>query len=89
MPDINKIWRRIERHRGEEFHTKTGLPFTYELQGEIFRPSRTTQNISRGDFERALSIAPFDGPGDVNRMVGGPAYIWAVLHDSRIRQEDY
>ena len=89
MPDINEIWRRIERHQGEEFHIKNGQPFTYELLGEIFRSSRANRNIPRGDFEKALSIAPFDGPGNVNWMVQGPSYIWAVLHDPRIRQEDY
>ena len=89
MPNIDEIWRRIERHEGEEFHTKKGLPFTYAIQGEIFRSSRANRNIPRRDFEKALKIAPFDGPGDLNRMVQGPAYVWAVLHDPRIRQRDY
>ena len=89
MPNIDEIRRRIERHKGKEFHTKRELPFTYEIQGENFRSSRANRDIPRRDFEKALKIAPFDGPGDVNRMVQGPAYVWAVLHDRRIRQGDY
>ena len=89
MPNIDEIRRRIERHEGEEFHTITERPFTYEIRGEIFRSSRANRNIPGRDFEKALKIAPFDGPGDLNRMVQGPAYVRAVLHDPRIRQGDY
>ena len=89
MPDINGIWRRIERCQGEEFHTISGLPFTYEVEGNVFRASRAKQNILRTDFERVLEIAPIDGPGEINWEVRGPAYIWAVLHDPRIRLKDY
>ena len=89
MPEFTEIWRRIERHQGEEFRTRTGLPFTYEVQGDIFRSDRANQDVSRMDFERALAIAPFDGPGNINRQVRGPACIRAVLHDPRIRKDDY
>lgn len=27
------VWDRIRAHAGETFHTKTGLPFTYEVPG--------------------------------------------------------
>ena len=89
MSDINDIWRRIEWHQGEEFHTITGKHFAYEVHENIFWSSRAKQNISRANFERALAFVPFDGPGHVNQMVRSPAYISAVLHDPRIRQEDY
>lgn len=86
---INNVWRRLEEHEGREFKTKTGLPFTYELDGDVFRPSRTNYKVAKTDFLKALELVPFDGPGVVNNIVRGPAYVWAVLHDKRIRREDW
>ena len=89
MPEFDEIWTRIVAHQGEEFRTRSGLPFTYEIEGAAFRCSRTDWLIGRKDFEHAYTIVPIDGPGRINRMVQGPAYVWAVLHDARIRQQDY
>ena len=86
MPNtpFEEIWRRIVTHEGEIFRTKTGLEFTYRIDGEGFYPSRTSYRISKTDFRRAYEIIPIDGPGVINDIVRGPAYVWAVLHDQRI-----
>ena len=89
MVTIEEVWARIVKHEGEEFHTKKGLPFTYEIRGEVFFPSRTDDQISKSDFEKTLECVPFAGPSVVNRLVRGPSYVWAVLHDPRIRLQDY
>ena len=86
---IDDLWHRLKDCEGQVFETKTGKPFTYEIAGEVFHPSRTEYNISKADFRKALVRAPFDGPGVVNRTVRGPSYVWAVLHDMRIRQQDW
>lgn len=78
------IWDRIREHEGEIFHTKTGLEFTFKIQGEGFYPSRTKYRISRSDFKKAYQFYPIEGPGDINQIVRGPTYIWSVLHDKRI-----
>jgi hypothetical protein len=83
-PTIDEVWARLKRIQGEEFRTKTGQPFTYVVSGRVFRPSRTTYNISRADFQKALARVPFDGPGVIRDTVRGPAYVWAVLHDKRV-----
>lgn len=87
--DINTIWSRLRAHAGEEFETKAGKPFTYEIDGNIFRPSRTQRNIHAGNFEKALKLLPISGPGEIRHLVQGPAYVWAVLHDRRIRKNDW
>ena len=86
MPNtpFEEIWRRIVTHEGEIFRTKTGLEFTYRIDGEGFYPSRTNYRISKTDFRKAYEIVPIDGPGVINDIVRGPAYVWAVLHDQRI-----
>ena len=88
-PKIEEVWRRIKALEGEEFHTKTGKTFTFEITGDVFRPSRTEYNVSKSDFGKAFEFVPFDGPGVVNNLVRDPAYVWAVLHDRRIRQQDW
>lgn len=88
-PTLDAVWQRIKRLEGQTFHTKTGKPFKFEIVGDVFRPSRTEYNISKADFGKALELVPFDGPGIVNYLVRGPAYIWAVLHDPRVRMQDW
>ena len=87
--DIDSAWARIRSHAGEEFETITGKPFTYEVSGSVFRPSRTKYNISESDFVKALRLWPLEGPGQINNLVRGPAYVWAVLHDQRISRGDW
>jgi len=86
---IDELWSRLRSCQGESFQTKTGKPFTYEMNGDVFHPSRTEYNISKAEFRKALADVPFDGPGVINRTVRGPSYVWAVLHDRRIRREDW
>jgi hypothetical protein len=88
-PSVDELWIRLKICEGDEFKTKTGKPFTYEISGNVFLPSRTFYDISKADFQKALESVPFDGPGVINRTVRGPAYVWAVLHDKRIRQQDW
>lgn len=88
-PQFAVVWNRILACEGEQLETITGLPFTYEISGEIFIGSRTQYNISKSDFERAYAHVPIQGPGVISNLVRGSAYIWAVLHDRRIRQSDW
>ena len=88
-PSIDEVWHRLKSLQGQDFQTKTGKPFTYELSGNVFHPSRTIYNVSKDDFRKALILVPFDGPGVIRDAVRGPAYVWAVLHDRRVRREDW
>lgn len=86
---IDEVWRRLKELEGHEFETKTGKPFTFEINGDMFRPSRTDYQVSKNDFRKVLALVPVDGPGAINNAVRGPAYIWAVLHDTRVRGQDW
>jgi hypothetical protein len=88
-PSIDELWARLKTYAGEKFETKTGKPFTYEMSGDVFHSSRTDYNISKSEFKKAFALVPFDGPGVINSTVRGPAYVWAVLHDNRIRKQDW
>ena len=91
MVDIEEVWARIVEHEGEEFPMKRGAILTYEIQGNVFFPSHTDYPIPipKSNFEKMLELVPFDGPGVVNQSIRGSSYIWVVLHDPRIRLQDY
>jgi hypothetical protein len=89
IPSIEDVWNRIRAHEGQEFETKTGKPFTYTVSADAFYPSLTDYRISKKEFLKAFEHVPFDGPGVINDKVRGPAYVWAVLHDRRIRRQDW
>ncbi len=86
---FEEIWSRIIINSGELFHTKTGLEFTYKIEGDRFYPSRTDYAISKTDFRTAYELVPIDGPGVINDKVRGPAYVWAVLHDQMISNGEW
>jgi hypothetical protein len=83
------LWLRIRACEGQEFATISGKPFTYEVAGNILITSRTSFNLAKSDFEKALSLVPIGGPGEISNLVRGSAYVWALLHDKRIRKLDW
>ena len=88
-PQFDEIWSRIDGLEGQIFHTKTGLEFTYIIAEGVLKPSRTDYKIGRADFETAYKKVPLGGPGEINQIVRGPSYVWAILHDQRISNGDW
>lgn len=89
MKNIEDIWDHIASLEGAEFHTKTGMPFTFTVSGDLLCVSRTEYNLSKANFAKALEIAPVDGPGKISNIVKGPSYVWALLHDARVRRSEW
>lgn len=89
MKNMNSVWNRLKDLEGEEFFTKTGKPFSYSISGDVLCVTRTEYNLTKVNFGKALEVAPFDGPGSVNNLVRGPSYVWALLHDDRVRADDW
>lgn len=86
---IEELWGRLTKLQGQEFETIRGLPFTYTITRTALRPSRAQWDIGWGDFEKALALVPIEGPGVISNLVRGSAYVWALLHDKRVRQQDW
>lgn len=78
------VWTRIMNSQGNTFKTKTGLKFTYEILAGYLITSRTKYKLRKEDFKRAFDLLPLGGPGEINNIVRGPAYVWAILNDTRI-----
>lgn len=89
MLPFSEVWNRIKEQAGKVFYTKKGLKFTYTIQGTTLIPSRSNSPLSRKDIMSAYRHIPLDGPGEITGLVRGPSYIWAILHDKRIRKTDW
>lgn len=88
-PSFAEIWKRIIACENEEFKTISNLPFTYEINGTTLIPSRTEYNLSKSDFIKAYELVPINSPQVITKLVRGPSYIWAILHDERISRGEW
>ena len=75
--------------RGDEFRTVTKMPFTYEVIGDYLVSSRTEYKISKSDFAKAYAEVPLSGPGEITKLVRGSSYVYAILHDERISNNEW
>lgn len=85
MMTFEDIWNNVKSNEGEAFKTIRGLEFTYALAGDYLIPSRTNYKISKSDMNKAFDLLPLSGPGEISDVVRGSAYLWALLHDGRIK----
>jgi len=85
MDDFQSVWARITSLSGETFHTKTGIPFSYDAAGSSVVLRNTERNLPRSQFRQALARFPISGPGDLQDLQG-PSYMYAILSDPRVRE---
>ena len=88
MVTFETIWARIKEHEGETFQQIRGGEFKYTIAGSSMKPDRTNQNIPRTHLEKAFLILPLKNTVPIHHL-RGPAYIFAVLMDRRIRKVDW
>jgi len=83
-PSFEEVWMRLQKRAGEAFFTKTGIRFTYGVEGDRVVLNRINYSLSKSDFMKAYSKVPMEGPSEIASLVRGPSYVWAILHDARI-----
>lgn len=88
-PSMAEVWRRIDALQGEHFETIRGLAFSYSVDGDILVTDRTDYPLRVAEFAKALELVPLAGPSEITKLVRGPSYIWAILHDPRVRASDW
>lgn len=81
---FDEIWNRIVSNEGQIFKTKTGKEFIYSVINNGIVTNKTNYILSKNDIKKVFNIMPVEGPGRINDLVRGPAYIWAILNDNRI-----
>jgi len=89
MISFSEVWERIINNAGKVFYTKMGLKFTYAVQENGLLTNRTEYQLTRKDVMSAYRHVPLEGPGEIAGLVRGQSYIWAILHDKRIRKTDW
>jgi hypothetical protein len=83
---FEEVWARIVSHAGVVFRTPNHHPFTYVVRGDGVYTSRSSYRIPRTDFAKAYELVPIETPGEIEELVAGAAYVWAILHDRKISQ---
>ena len=86
---IDAVWLRIRLREGSTFRTKQGIEFTYRIRpDDCLDCNKTSSLLYRDDFEKALPALPVS---NVNQLPATPVrrFIWAILHDERIRMGDW
>ncbi|MDR2717052.1 MAG: hypothetical protein LBB89_03175 [Treponema sp.] len=86
MQDFYIIWNNIIANEGNTFYTISGKEFTYRINGNFLITDRTERNIPKNDIEKAFNSLPLNGPSEINNLVQGPSYVWAILNDNRINK---
>lgn len=86
--NIDVIWKRICDHEGKTFRQIRGKEFTYTIIGNAVRLSTTNYNVGKGTFEKALQLMPLSNTVPIQDLPA-PSYVYAILMDDRIRQNDY
>jgi len=82
------VWRRVEAHAGQSFRQKRGGEFTYEVRSGTVWPDRTNRALSRSQFAQAFKHVPLSSTVPLQQLQG-PSYLYAILMDDRIRQQDW
>jgi hypothetical protein len=90
MPHLtfDRVWQRIEAHAGETFRQIRGGEFAYEVRSGAVWPDRTERALPRSHFEQAFAHVPLTLTVPLQRLQG-PSYLYAILMDRRIRQDDW
>ncbi len=83
--DFQSIWLNIINCEGQTFKTVRGLPFKYRVEDNYLIPDRTNYPLAKSEFKKAAAIPNLQGPGQINDLVRGPSYVFAILSDKRIR----
>ncbi|SHH71908.1 hypothetical protein SAMN02745196_01184 [Clostridium collagenovorans DSM 3089] len=69
------VWKNIIFNKGKTFVTKSNIEFKYKVKGNDIIPYRTNYPLNKNDFKKAYNLLPLDGPGKINNIVRGPAYV--------------
>ncbi len=89
MIPFSDVWQRIMLNEGKVFYTKRGLKFKYHVQEHTLLIDRLDYSLTRKNLMSAFRHVPLEGPGELIGLVRGQSYIWAILHDKRIRLNDW
>lgn len=84
---VEILLRRLDHHKGEAFHTKRGVQFTYgQHRATLFIKNYGGRGgtIDVWELRRALAEWPVPGPSALSAPAATRGYVWALLADDRV-----
>jgi hypothetical protein len=90
---MEKVWKRILRHQGQEFHTVQRRPFTYSVEAQnglwFYRDGkRINKKLWCGEIEKAVARCPLRSLQDVSDCFDS-SYLFGLLTDPRITNNEW
>ncbi|MEH7110452.1 hypothetical protein [Bacillus sp. JJ1764] len=85
---IEMIWKRIVDNEGEIFKQIRGKEFSYQVFGNAISLSTTNHQVPKSQFEKALKFVPLVNTTEIQHL-RAPSYIFAILMDQRIKQNNW
>jgi hypothetical protein len=82
-PSFAEIWSRLLRCAERPFLTDGGHEFSYHVEGEALRLSLRDALLARAALENAWAAMPCAAVA-LPAACKPRAYVWALLHDTRI-----
>ncbi len=91
-PMEERVWEQLRSHQEDKFFTKTGVPFTYSLEGEsgiwFYHEggARIEKRLWRGQLNKAIARraqGPLERVTDLGDLLD-PSYLFGLLTDPRI-----
>ena len=67
---------------------RTFLRWEIAIIGNAVFLSTTNYNVGKGTFEKALQLMPLSNTVPIQNLPA-PSYVYAILMDDSIRQDDY
>ena len=89
MPDFDSTWDRIQKNAGKTFRQIRGKEFTYSADNNGIRPDTTNQLIPKSHIQKALNLVPLMNTVPLQKKFRGPAFLYAILMDKRIREDEW
>ena len=83
--EFSDVERRILNHQGKMFHTQSGLPATYEVDGSRIKVSRAKPWLLMESARQIWAMGPDATLTDVDQRITGRAYLFTILRDPRIQ----
>jgi hypothetical protein len=91
------VWKRVVSYQGKEFRTKTGIPFTYSVEGDsgiwfYHQGGKLIEmRLWRGQLNQAVKRCLRRVPEKVTEFTDlrDPSYLYGLLTDQRIRDTDW
>lgn len=86
---LKDVWKRIIENEAK-YSYKKGKIFKWIMKGNNIKPIATKRLIPKSDIKKDLDYVAFENTAILNEIkVQGPSFIFTILMDERIRNNNW